>query len=714
MVLGLGMLPWLLVTLWTGGWAAAGYLIGYILIVLAVGYGAAAFALVGVRVNAIALAPALGIFLFAGTGGLAVRLGLSLRSIFVLWVVLAAAGAAALWNNRSTWISEPLPYGKTLIALSALICLVYFVPGAKTDSVLRPDGSYGWMYVDTQHFYAIAATIKSSIGVPRSPGSFAVGLNYHFGPYVPAALISSFTGLDLGDALVRVTRAAALWSLVFSTFALGTVLSLKATGEKIGGLFAVIGLFFYGSIMSLFSNEGNSASYVTGAILHRIRGIEVVADGGPFSHLLLGHSAMHGLVAITAVLGLCLMAVESGVHQKWPVLGLLALPALAVPNNSVAALYLLAAVAIILFWDGWRSLRTWACLLAMAALFLAAWWLMGFHQSTDAAGAALKLDVLAHWPDLLVWFTIGLGFRILAFQWISRSFRDRISVLVAVTFVGFLIFDIALHLYDDNERYGLYFLQALFSIFAFSRLNSSFWRAEQRKKWAASWLRLAGIGLAVFAGIALLARVVLFLVHTHPALTDLGKRAAAALLVAAVCLGLALLMRRNSRFASAASAVLMAVLAVGLFAWITPWLNFGLGRMNLGVSVSAAEVAGLHRLDRLAAPNERFATNRHDIDSLAKRRARSYAYTAISERPVLVEGYLDRGLIQLPWLSSMLHDNDLMFTTTDPETLHRLTREYQVQWLVAKPGSDLALQRPLPPWLIEEQHTGSLKIYKVN
>jgi hypothetical protein len=713
-VLSLGMLPWLGVTLWTGGIAAAGCLLGYTLMVLSVGYAAAAFALVGVRVNAIALAPALGIFLFAGTGGLGLRLGLSLRSVFLLWIVMALVGAVALWNDRSTWTSEPLPYGKTLIALSAVICLVYFVPGAIKDAVVRSDGSYGWMYVDTQHFYAIAAAIKSTIGAPRSPGSVAVDLNYHFGPYVPAAMISSFTGLDLGDSLVRVTRAVALWSLVFSTFALGTVLSVKATGEKIGGLFSVIGLFFYGSIMSLFSNEANSSSPVTGAILYRIPGIEVVADGGPFSHLVLGHSVLHGLVAITAVMGLCLMAVDSGANQKWRQIGLLVLPALALPNNSVAALYLLAAVGIILFWESWRSPWSWLSVLAMVGLFLAAWWLMGFRQSTDAAGAGIKHNMLAQWPAIVIWFTIGLGFRLLAFQWISKSFRDHMSVLVAATFVGFLVFDITLHLYDDNERYGIYFLQALFSIFAFSRLKSSFWLSEQRKVWSASWFRLAGRGLAVLAGIAVLARLALFLAHTHTDMTGLGQRAALALLVAALCFGAATLMRRSSRFAGAASVVLMAVLAVGIFAWITPWLNFGIGRMKMPVSVSAAEVAELHLLDRLAAPDERFATNRHEIDSLAKRRARSYGYGAISERPVLVEGYLDRGLIQLPWFHSLLRDNDLMFTTTDPDTLHRLAKQYQVQWLVAQPGSDLALQRPLPPWLIEEQRTGSLKIYKVN
>ena len=38
--------------------------------------------------------------------------------------------------------------------------------------------------------------------------------------------------------------------------------------------------------------------------------------------------------------------------------------------------------------------------------------------------------------------------------------------------------------------------------------------------------------------------------------------------------------------------------------------------------------------------DERFATNKHAVDSSANKSGRSYAYAALSERPVLLEGYL--------------------------------------------------------------------------
>ena len=116
------------------------------------------------------------------------------------------------------------------------------------------------------------------------------------------------------------------------------------------------------------------------------------------------------------------------------------------------------------------------------------------------------------------------------------------------------------------------------------------------------------------------------------------------------------------------------------------------------------------------APDERFATNKHtlDVSSLVPPIDRSYGYSALSERPVLLEGYLDRGETALPWFKTLLHDNDLLFSTTDPETLRDIARTWHVRWLVARPGTDISLPRPLPAWLVEQQDCGDLKIYRID
>jgi hypothetical protein len=201
--------------------------------------------------------------------------------------------------------------------------------------------------------------------------------------------------------------------------------------------------------------------------------------------------------------------------------------------------------------------------------------------------------------------------------------------------------------------------------------------------------------------------------HYATGISHFGPKVVLAFLIAAFFAGIAALLK-NGRLATAGSSIMMAILLVGFLAWITPWLNFGLGRMKMDVMLSSEEVRGLHRLREVASPGERFATNKHNVDTLAARRARSYGYAGLSERPVLLEGYLDRGVTVLPWFPKMQHDNDLMFTTADPSTLHDLARTWRVQWLVARPGTDISLPRPLPGWLVQEKDCGSLKIYRVN
>ena len=146
---------------------------------------------------------------------------------------------------------------------------------------------------------------------------------------------------------------------------------------------------------------------------------------------------------------------------------------------------------------------------------------------------------------------------------------------------------------------------------------------------------------------------------------------------------------------------------------MTPWLDFGQGRLRDTISISAGEVQGLERLRQLTVPGERFATNQHSLDQLAINRDRSCAFSALSERPVLLEGYRFHSEELLPWFPSLLHDNDLMFTTSDPRVLQDIASRWGVHWLVARPDTDISLPRPLPAWLVPQSDTGSLKIYHI-
>jgi hypothetical protein len=719
--MALVFLPWLAVVLFTGGgWAALNFS-GYAILVLAVGYSVVSVALpVSARSETIVFAPAAGILVISAVTAFWLRLGLPLIWVSVLWLGLMVAGAASLWGDRNLWTKKTVAHGRTLAALSGLICAAYFLPGAHNDAVLRHDGSFNWIYVDTQWFHAMAAGIKSGESPPKAPGTATAELFYHFGAYAPAAAISRLTGLGLGDALARVTRGASLWTLVLSCFGLGTLLSLKATGERFGGIMSVAGLFFYGSLLSLFTDEVNSSSHVSGAILFKIPGVDVLADGGPFSHLILGHSMLHGLGAITAIMGLCLVHREREVPLPWRGFILLALPALAVAVNSVAALYCVGVAGILLFWGRLDAARSWLQIMLIFCMFFAAWKIMGYSHAGNAALTVSIEYPASQWWMLTVWFMVGLGTRILGFQWISKPLTEPLSALVLASVLSLLTFTLLLQFQYGQERYGIYFLQSMFSIFAFSRLAPECWRGAERSKWIVEWLRLSKRGMVLLVGYGLLVGLASFATHSHTGIAAFGFKIFVSFLLLSLLAGTLFLMKRSRRFSTIGSAALMSILLIGFLAWITPWLNFGLGRMKMDVRLTSGEVRGLNRFAELAAPSERFATNRHAVDSLVSMRERSYAYATLSGRPALLEGYAylegysDRGESGFPGLKTLLHDNDLMFSTMDSDTLHEIAETWHVRWLIARPGTDIALTRPLPAWLVEQHNCGDLKIYRID
>jgi hypothetical protein len=708
--LPLSLLPWFLAVLFTASISASLQFLVYVGMVLTIGYAILAAALsANFRYKFLVLAPALGIVAIEAVSGVWLRLGMVVQWLPWVWLFLALAGLPLLWIDRRYLAREKTPWGWTLVAVSALSCVIFFLPSAQKDSVLERDGSFQWVYVDSQYFYGIAAGIKGGESPPVGPGTATEPLFYHFGPYAPAAAISRFDGLNLGDALMRVTRGASIWALVLSCFGFGTLLALRCGGDCFGGLMSVVGLFFYGSLLSLFSHDVNGPTNGPGAVFFVVPGVEVMADGGPFAHLILGHSELHGLVAITAILGLCLASFDRSNRH----LILAILPALVVPVNSVAALYCLGIVAILLSWRRLQIPRLWLELLVMAIAFFAVWKIMDYHRSPDAALAVFNRHPGAEWWMIAVGFLIGLGFRIIAFAWVTNPLKEPLAAVVLATVIGLLTFYLLLTLGGGNQHYGIYFLECMLSIFAFSRLKYGFWHSAERRELIQTWFRIAAKGLLLLTLSALAIALLAFATHQRTGVNSFALKLAISTTTLLLLAAGASLVKRHNRSALVVSSGTIVFLLLGFLAWVTPWMDFGQGRLRDTISIPAGEVQGLERLHYLAAPGERFATNQHSLNQLPINQNRSVAYSALSERPVLLEGYLFHGEELLPWFPSMLHDNDQMFTATDPALLRDLASRWGVHWLVARPGTDISLPRPLPAWLVPQSGTGSLKIYQI-
>jgi hypothetical protein len=287
------------------------------------------------------------------------------------------------------------------------------------------------------------------------------------------------------------------------------------------------------------------------------------------------------------------------------------------------------------------------------------------------------------------------------------------AALVTASVIGLLLFSLSLQL-EGNQRYGIYFLQAMFSIFAFSRLRPGFWREKERFQLVSDWLKVAKLGLLILGVCGILIGIYGYATHSRTGVSYFGIKVFLPFLLLALLAAAAAIINRNRPFSRAVSAILMGVLTIGFLAWITPWLDYGMGRSKMDITLTSGEVWGLHRLRELAAPDEWFATNKHVPSCVLSYGVRSYAYDTLSERPVLLEGYYYHGEQSLPWFKRLLHDNESMFTTTDPEELRDTARTWHVRWLVARPGTDIALPRPLPSWLVEQSNSGDLKIYRID
>lgn len=715
-VLGLALLPWVCVALFAARLRGAFDLIAYAILVFLAGYAVVSAVLPSkARACAIVLAPSTGVLILSALTAFWLRLGLPLVWVSVVWLGLAAVGSIGLWRDRGPLHAAKLEYGIPLVALSALICAFYFIPGAFNDAVLQPDGSFSWFNIDTQLYHSMVASIRNSVPPPKMVGTSTAELRYHFGPYALAAGISTLTGIAEGDALVRVTRGVEQWALIFSCFGLGTMLSIRATGRAFGGLMSVAGLFFYGSVLSLFSGVVNPHPVAPWPILFEAGG-QFPSNGGPFSHLLLGISMLHGIEAITAIMGLCLAQRAVEAITSWRLLPAVILPACVITVHSVAGLYCLGVVAILLFWGRLDSARSWILGVAMLGSFLGAWKVMDFGHAPVGQGAGIQFSHLAtNWWAFVMWFSVALGIRIIGFGWLRETLRSPLAMLVLVSFAGLLLFSWLGALWIGLEHYGVYYLQAVFSILAFSRLPSRFWRSDARQEWIAEWLSYEKRGLVLFTIVGVLIGILEYAIHRAAGISHFRGRVLVCLSALSLVVVVSAIFRRSQRFSQLASAVISVVLLVGFLGWIPPWLKYRRAGQSYNVTLTPGEVRGLERFHEVAARGERFATNKHyPTGGADDRTADSYAYGTLSGLPVLLEGSYDGAEENIPGFEALQRDNDLLFTTTNQSLLRDIAESYRVRWLVLRPGTDLCLPKPLPPWLVEQRDSGNLRIYRIN
>jgi hypothetical protein len=672
----------------------------------------------------------LGFLVVCGLIALGVRFGIS--PSLMLWIAacLAVLGFGRLYSKREDLKGLRVDGLWGLVVLSLLIALIYFLPGAIRDGVILADGSYNWMYVDTQYQTAIASSVKSSLNAPRLPDMGIVDLRYHFGPYSLAGSLSAATGIPVGDAVARVVRPAALVALLLASSVLGGFLGRTIEEETMGGILAPTGLFFYGSLASLFENVVNSSSLISGALLFELPYVGVLGQGGPFASLIVGHSELHGLIALVTMLVILLVKLKAQEGRYLAPDAFAFGPAILFPISLVVGIAFLGLTVLLLFWFGGQHKRTWLTVFIALVSAIFAAWVMGYIGSPMTG--RIEFSPLHFTAEGLhtffVWFCVGLGIRLYALTKIENPFREPIFAALLILFSGFVLFGMFFRDYHwGNTSYGFRYSQALLSIFSFAWLSGPV-HAAFRHSWPEVYSPVTQLFRFLLASsvLFLLSAGLLWLIPGISERYDYDPRfsidplfsikltlMSSGLLLLLSFMGL-ILMGRSLKLRRVLAVSTIAVYLVGFVAWIPPWVNFGLGRMQMDVKISGEEVRGLRLLHEISAKGDLIATNQHSLPGFRQGATdRSYAYGALSERPILLEGWQAGGAENHPLFKDVKKANDLLFSTNDPAVVWDIVKSFNIRFLVARPDTDIALPTPRPTWLQKVEDTGTLTVYQV-
>jgi hypothetical protein len=711
----LAVVPWVAVAMATGGVVVAICFIVVLAIVGGLGF-------LGLKIGMnergellLLLSVPLGFIFASSILALAARLGGSVRLIG--WV-LAVTGVVGL-SLAGRWLRgtalQPIRHRLVYFVLSVVVCAVYFSPGAWRDGRSTSDGGFRWIYVDTQYLMAVSASVMTDHGRPAHAGLATAPLTYHFAPYAVSGTLSAMTGLEVPDTHVRVVRGLGLIALMLSALALGRILGRRLGNAAFAGIAAVVGLFFYGSLSALFEPQfGTTATTSFPPLLFLIPHLEVTHDGGWFSHLVLGHSDLWAGIGMLVTLALLADRVTSRARPRLPLDLFVLVPGLVACLNSIAGVGMVGVVGGVYFLVGiWRR-RAW--LLGATTLIAAgaAIGVMGYVGSSSAAGVALDVTYAGKAFMLWCWLFVGLGVRIAAFGW-SRRWRDDPMVwMLALLVVGYITMGLFIRDdFDSHNLYALRFLQGVLSVFAFAWLGAMVTCGGWRETVAAGLLRWCGAVAALLLLIDVMAfgiRVVRgdpFSVDASFSLKLASVGALAVLVGSSTLLAWRHLSPRSWRVVPA---VLFASLSLGSFAWLPPWMAYGLNRLGLQVTLSPDEVTALRWVRDSSEPDALLATNHHAVAKFRLRQERSYGYRVIAERPILLEGW-EYGEKYDPRFAAVRNDNDLLFSTNDSALAHRIIDRYGVQFVVTAPATDLHIAGDLP-WLKQVARFGAVKVYE--
>jgi hypothetical protein len=634
---------------------------------------------------------------------LAVRFGIDLLFPALLILLTCLMGVwFVFWRHTEVvdLARSVFPAASLAIILSVLICTIYFLPSVLWDGTLRRDGSFFWLYTDCPWYMAMTTSILRGGAPPDMPGLAGAPLWYHYGRFAVAAMVHRFSACTVADSVFRIVGGVGRISLAMSALAFGRVLGAPQGRRWHAGVLGVFGLFFVGEL---------SWPLRTLAEVGRLPWVPGLPQENwePSAHIIHGASLLWGsiglFVLLTVLLELIWVDDRARVSYALPFL-----PALIVPMQGLAAL---GAAAVSWIELGIRTPRRLSYLVSIGlgiAVTSFVFWVVENPLVLAAHALPLDPDPRPALYEMAIYFFLGLGFLLLGLDWLRSFPRTVASRALMVLLVGFVLLTVVFRDRDFNDYYGIRFATTLLSVLAMARVGT--WVGDDPLLVARQVLRRLGSAIAAAAGVFMLVSLVV-IVPVGP-----GSARVAMLLAAlgAAALG-GLVLGWSSRKGRVVVVAVSGIVGVGFVVQATAWAPVFVGQAIRKVeahSLSAGEVKGLLRLKELSGPNSLCVTNRHKIPGMVFEPARSYMYAALSERAFVLEGWQYREM-DAPGFQDALRFSEEVFASRNPATLCSSLRERGIDFIVARPGTDLAVSEEQCHCIQRIPGCGSLTIYRV-
>jgi hypothetical protein len=156
----------------------------------------------------------------------------------------------------------------------------------------------------------------------------------------------------------------------------------------------------------------------------------------------------------------------------------------------------------------------------------------------------------------------------------------------------------------------------------------------------------------------------------------------------------------------------LSLVIVGFFAWIPSLVNFGADRLDLRVNLTRAETTALKKIRNQSNKTDVIATNKHVVPSIPSKSERSYAYRALSERPILLEGWRYDEQFH-PSFGKVSRKNEKIFQSEDIGEVKKIVEEYNVSFVLCKPKTDIKVETKNAKWIDKLKDLEGLNAYKV-